>query len=128
MKLDINCVRSVLLATETLDYGEQLLFQEFFKKPQLEGYSEDAVQYTCLKLTEAGYLTAQVVRYIHHPDRVTKIIDLTYNGHEFLNTIRSDKVWEKISSTAKSAGVFSLKGLVEIGVQVASAAITATLP
>ena len=127
MKLDINCVRSVLLATESMNYGEQLFFQAFFQKPQLEGYSEDTVQYTCLKLVEAGYIDAKVVRYIRQANRVTIIMDLTYNGHEFLNTIRSDKNWEKIKSTAKAAGVFSLKGLFEIGSTVAAAAITSAL-
>lgn len=102
-------------------------FQAFFQKPQLEGYSEDTVQYTCLKLVEAGYIDAKVVRYIRQANRVTIIMDLTYNGHEFLNTIRSDKNWEKIKSTAKAAGVFSLKGLFEIGSTVAAAAITSAL-
>ena len=40
---------------------------------------------------------------------------LTYDGHEFLDTIRDNQVWKLTKDTAKKAGVGGLKVLVEVG-------------
>ena len=127
MKLNPDCVRATMLAIESFSFGEECRMNELMGKPEVSGYSEDDVQYTCRKLLEAGYIKARTIRPLRSPELVTSISDLTYAGHEFLNTIRAEKNWAKVKSTAKAAGVFSLKGLHEIGLQVAAAAITSAL-
>jgi len=39
------------------------------------------------------------------------VFDLTYQGHQFLDEIRSDNVWNKTKETAKSIGSFSVNTL-----------------
>lgn len=127
MKLNIDCVRSVLLAIENLEYGEVCNFSDFLSKPELYGYQENDVQYTCQKLLEAGYIKALIAHSLRQPEFVARVSDLTYSGHEFLNTIRKDTLWEKTKNIAKNIGISSLSGLSEIGKQLASSAITDAL-
>ena len=127
MVLNPECVRATMLAIESFSFGERCKMCQLIEKPELSGYSEEEVQYTCLKLLEAGYIEATTMRALRSPIQIASVSDLTYSGHEFLNTVRSDKNWKKVKETSKAAGIFSLKGLAEIGKQVAAAAITAAL-
>ncbi|WP_297711076.1 DUF2513 domain-containing protein [Dysosmobacter sp.] len=124
MKLNHDCVRDVLLAVEAAPfentYPEQL-------QSMLPQYSEDELVYTCLKLDEAGYLNAQFDQYLGGHLVLCWIESMTFNGHEFLDTIRDDTNWGKVKDTAKKAGVFSMKALGQIAQGVAQAAITSAL-
>ena len=126
MKLDANCVRDVLLAVESAPYGQQIDIEKL--QNMAPGWTENELEYTCLKLKEAGFLDAyfdqclgDVLPYL------CWINCLTYRGHEFLETIRSDSNWEQVTAIAKKAGIFSLKALADIGKSVAQAAVTAAL-
>lgn len=127
MRLNPDCIRSTMLAIESCAFGEECRINELMEKPELAGFEEEDVQYTCLKLLEAGYIEGKTIRVMRSPECVAWVSDLTFQGHEFLNTIRLDSNWGKVKSTAKHAGIFSMKGIYEIGKQVAAAAITAAL-
>lgn len=127
MKLDMDCVRDVLLEMEAMEYGESLHINQLAEKPSLSKYSENEVQYTCLKLKEAGFIEALTIHALRAPLQIVDVSDITYAGHEFLNTIRENQNWEKVKTTAKKAGVYSLKGLLEISQKVAAAAIAQAL-
>lgn len=126
MILNSDCVRDVLLTVESCGYGEHLRINALVEK--LPTYSSDEVSYSCLKLQEAGYLGVLTTRSLGSTmPIVVEIQDITYSGHEFLNTIREDKNWSKIKDAAKKAGVFSLKHIAQIGEAVAAAAIQSAL-
>ena len=127
MKLNLDCVRSTMLAIENFSFGEECRMNQLMEKPELEGFLENDVEYTCLKLLEAGYIDADTIQVLRSPERIVCVSDLTFQGHEFLNTIRSDSNWGKVKNTAKQAGISSIKGIYDIGKQVAAAAITAAL-
>jgi len=74
-----------------------LFFDDIQKK--LSKYSIDDINYTCLKLEEAGFM--QCTQYIN--DRID-ITNMTYNGHLFLDNIRDNNVW---STTKKVISKFS---------------------
>lgn len=124
MKLDINCVRDVLLA---LEKNTTTSFTSFSELPSmLPNYEPDQIAYTCLKLSEAGFIDIVIKNVsVNSLPKVVKIRDITYAGHEFLNTIRNNNIWDKVKTTAKKAGVYSLKAITEIGIQVAAVAIQA---
>lgn len=126
MILNPDCVRDVLLSVEGCALGETLNLDTLREKtPQ---YSDEDLWYTVIKLDEGGYLDVLSTRMLRQPLPGIKAINsLTYNGHEFLNTIRSDGNWSKVKGTAKKAGVFSLSALSDIAKSVATAAITAAL-
>lgn len=126
MKLDHDCVRDILLAVEDCGFDERINLNTLEQK--LPTYPEEQLWYTCLKLEEGGYLELITVPMIRMPmPGIKQIKGLTYQGHEFLDSIREKKNWEKTKHVAQKAGVFSLKALSEIAKNVASAAVIAAL-
>lgn len=126
MILDSDCVRDVLLAVESCDFGERITLDVIGKK--LPDYSNEQLWYTCLKLGEGGYLDLVTFSMLRMTmPGIKQINRLTYQGHEFLNSVRENKNWAKVKDIAGKAGVFSLKMLAEVAQNVASAAIASAL-
>lgn len=126
MKLDVKCVRSVLLEMEKEPLNQSLDFGEL--KRRLPQYSEDELHYACYKLYEAGYIHALRVDM----DNVTapyfpSLNDITFKGHEFLNNIRDDTVFQKALGIAGKAGSFSLETVAQAASAVIAGVISAKL-
>jgi hypothetical protein len=107
MRLDKDLVREILLAVEANDdnpIGWITL--------EIEGHSSVHLSYHVQLLHEAGYLEAQDLttndRYEWQPRR------LTFQGHEFLDTVRDSETWRRTKTTAKDLGIGGVKFLFEI--------------
>ncbi len=123
MKLDSDCIRDILLTVESLQYGAVLTIPALADK--LPAYSKDTLEYHCSKLLEAGFidaLTVTVAGCAHSP--IAQINDLTYVGHEFLSSIRSDTIWNKTKKIAKDIGVSSLSTLGDIALKLAASFVS----
>lgn len=95
---------------------------------RLPEYTQEDLNYTCLKLHEAGFINLQCVPVLGSTmPSIVSIGDLSYHGHEFLNSVRDNKNWSQIKDVAKKAGIFSIKGISQIAESVAVSAITAAL-
>lgn len=123
MRLNPDCVRDILLELEKLDYN-------FYSTPEvlcsaLPKYSSEDIQYTCLKLYEGNYIKASVepVPELNLPV-VFEIFDITFQGHEFLNTIRGKDVWDKLTYLGKSVGSLSLEVIKNAGSSLAVSLIS----
>ena len=107
MKLDKDLVREILLQVEASP--EPMGWVEV----SVADHSQEEIAYHVQILDEAGFVEAIDLTttdgYDWRPKR------LTYEGHEFLDTIRDPAAWRYTKETAKSAGVASLKALFEIG-------------
>lgn len=126
MVLNSDCVRDVLLAIESCGFEEYITLETL--KNKLPNYNEEELLYTCLKLEEGNYLDLMTFSTLGMQRKMIKQInDITFAGHEFLNTIREDETWQKVKSTAKKAGVGSLKTLGDIAQKVSATVITAAL-
>lgn len=112
MKLDVECVRDVLLELESLPMGAHSIYS---LKKSIELHGQDNVIYTVAKLTEARYINADVMRMLDGKPSIQQIFDITYNGHEFLNSIRKPDVWDRLKGAAVECGTAGLKMLGEIG-------------
>ncbi len=113
IQLSPDCVRDILLAVEQMEYGRMIPISKL--RSALKGYSEDEIAYHCLKLSEAGFLV------VYQPDidgvrLPTHVEDITYDGHQFLATVRPDTVWQSTKQAAVKVGVFSIKTLFDIAV------------
>ena len=119
MKLNLDCVRDILLTVESNDFGVHMSFNKLCEK--LPKYKSEEIHYCCLKLSEANLLQVVTISVIRNNMPSIKIIkDLTYPGHEFLADIKSDNVWTKIKSIALNVGSFSIHAIKEIAVSVTS--------
>lgn len=114
MKLNLDCIRDILIVVEDIEYGKDLTIPTLQQK--LSNYSENELQYHCLKLLEGGFLDATTNRYIRSHKQISKINDLTYEGHQFLSDIRSDTTWNNTKEVAKSIGIESLHAIKDIAV------------
>ena len=125
MKLNLDCVRDVLLQCEKMGYNEHLRLDDL--KTSLPKYSEDEIEYTCLKLSEADYLKI-TTKDLSNQKIILRINDITFKGHEFLNDIRSDNVWESIMNVSKKIGTSSVSGIAKIATGVITQLIVNNLP
>ena len=111
MKLNYDCVRSVLLTVEkskTIDEElnlNPLAVETIFE--QLPKYEDSEILYTIEKLKEAGYINAALhFAAGHFIDGA--VSSITYSGHEYLDNIRESEVWRKVKTMLKNAGAITL--------------------
>lgn len=103
MKRDIELVRRILLSVEAMGPNDEW-------EMQLPDVDEHVLGYHVGLLADGGYVTAQSGT-IH--DLVPWVTGLTWAGHDFLDSIRDDKVWKdttkRIASTVGTAAVDVVK-------------------
>lgn len=104
MKRDMSLIRAVLIEVEKLPDDDH------FYDISVAGFTESEISNHVRLLDEAGFVEAQDLSAI---DSVCwKPVRLTYQGHEFLDGIRSDTVWEKAKTLVlNSTGTLTIEGL-----------------
>lgn len=125
MKLNPDCIRDILICLESLEYDSAYTIQSLVSK--LPNYSYSELDYHCLQLYEADFIKAMIVHSGRYLAKTEKVFDLTYRGHQFLEEIRSDNVWNKTKETAKSVGSFSISTLSTIATEVITSLIQKNL-
>ena len=113
MKLNADCVRDIMLY---LEKNLELVSYIDSSEINIKYYLED-IKYTCSKLIEANYLNGEVKVGLDGNMSVY-ISSITWNGHQFLDNIRSSTVWNKTKETAVKLGSVSISFLSNIAAQV----------
>lgn len=117
MKLNPDCVRSVLLEIEKLGFNEHTTI--FSLHTALPQYSEEDLEYTCFILSDGRFLN---IESIDLPGQclpaVKAVYSMTYKGHEFLEKVRPNKIWSAIKTIGEQLGVQTLDGYVMIGANI----------
>ncbi|MBB3775319.1 hypothetical protein FHS52_001262 [Erythromicrobium ramosum] len=100
MKRDMDLVRDILLAVEAapMHLRDAVL---------IDGRDPELVKGHTHLLVEAGLLRQPFSRS-HGSAVVFSGLTLTWDGHEFLETIRDGKIWEKTKSGAGQLGSWSI--------------------
>ena len=118
MQLTPDCIRDVLLELETFHISVYKV--DSFQNCLLH-YSSEQILYTLIKLYEGAYINAQLIRSSDGQLITFRVYDMTFQGHEFLEKIRSDTVWnQKLKPVFTTIGSMSL----EVISSVANSAIT----
>lgn len=94
MKRDWETIRQILIAVE------EDRFDEYFDNAE----NQKIVMGNTVLLINAGFIVGEVLSNFD-TDEDVHVIDLTWQGHELLDTIRSKPVWDKIKSTALDKGL-----------------------
>jgi hypothetical protein len=112
MKLDHDILRELLLKVER----EQ-------DSPEWEEYigSKDEYLrfYAVSKLIEGGFLKADSVPGTEPDEEFWRVTEITYDGHEFLETIRDSRIWKATKDAAQKGGATSVEILFNIGKEIA---------
>jgi hypothetical protein len=99
MQRDPDLIRALLL------FFENRVEHSLVEVPRIEGYEDETILYHLVLMYQAGFLACEPIRS-STSDRIIKVIpfDLTWDGHEFLDKIRSETVWRRILGTIKGKG------------------------
>lgn len=118
MELNHDCVRDILLTIEDMDYtliGESK--ETFENEDRMKKYESKQILYTLKKLHDAEY-----IHVIFSDGKAFfafyNVHSMNYKGHELLDTIRDDKVWQETKSKAAKVTSASLPVIQQIAVSV----------
>lgn len=102
----MDLVRGILLFLENRDSPASIRADEF----PLEGRSVSEIQYHLNLIYQAGLINGEPTKS-STSDRIISVLpfDLTWEGHEFLDTVRDPKIWREAKAGAALAGAASIE-------------------
>ena len=136
MKLNPDCIRDVLLyLEENLNYNHENVGSIEHNSITMSkiaedlhnqnGYEIDDINYSIEKLLEIRYISSSgESRGRNNSILYCPISDITYSGHQFLNTIRPKPIWEATKNGAAKLGIMSMHALSTIAMEITKAVIT----
>ena len=99
MKRDMEIIRKVLLAIE-----EQYV-DVSIDDLEVDGVDMKTVAYHCKILYDGGYISEYNAQFADDELYFFGVGSLTWEGHEFLDSIRDDKIWSNVKSTITKKGL-----------------------
>jgi hypothetical protein len=99
MVRDWELVRKILSSMEERETTQGGLSPE-----SIEGYNPEVVSYHIYIMEEAGLIEAKCLKSSNAPIQCIAS-SLTWDGHEFLDKIRSESVWAKVKNQIKTKGL-----------------------
>jgi len=99
MHRDMELVRKILLAMEAHASG-------FAPTPfTIAGYDQDVIGHHIWLMEQGQLITASDVTSQGDASPTALPGSITWKGHDFLNTVRTEKVWLKLKAEMKDKGV-----------------------
>ncbi|APJ12273.1 MULTISPECIES: DUF2513 domain-containing protein [Bacillus] len=112
MRLKNEIIRDVLLSLEEeLGFEQEMNKDEFLSIDKIKNHNKDDVLYTLKKLHEAG-----LIHVIFTHDYSFVILDISFEGHQFIENIRDPEIWAKTKSAVNKVGGASLNVIGELAV------------
>lgn len=110
MKRDMDLVRDILLAVEKETSGFAL------EPPKVNGYSKEQIVYHVYIMAQGGLLEAQPTQNQAAVIPMDfSFINLTWVGHEFIDTARDEGVWKKAKTIAgEKLGTISVGAMTQL--------------
>lgn len=118
MKRNWDTIREILLATEALPPDTTLTLADF------ENDHAHTISYHVELITEADLLHASISKTIGKGPTQFHIYRLTWPGHELLDAIRNDNIWNKTkSSILEKSGSMTFDIVKSVAIEFAKKAI-----
>lgn len=121
MKMDIDCIRDILLQAEETPftvYRDSDDDNEDSGLPFIAKYDDKTLLYHIDIANELGLLKASICI------GMSSVYDLSAQGHLFLADIREENVWNKTKEISKQVGASSLDTVKQIAVNVISSLVS----
>ncbi|MCY8002820.1 DUF2513 domain-containing protein [Bacillus haynesii] len=113
MKLDHDCVRSLLLELEEKLGLNDVIGNEVIKvSSTAEKFGESQTMYCATKLVEAKLLIGS--KTIADMETLLLISSLSFEGHQFLDNIRDDGIWKDTKAKVSQLSSVSLPILSQV--------------
>ena len=118
MKRDMELCRKILFAIE------ERYVSTAIHGLKIDGYTTEEVAYHCKLLHEAGLI--KDCKIIYASNRIVSfgVSSLTWEGHDFLDKIREDTIWNKTKGLIKNK---ALPMTLDVIKEIATAVISETL-
>lgn len=102
MQKNWDLIREILIRLEAAETPNTVLSAK-----SITGYEEQEVAYNMRLLHNAGFIKASILESSAGDGLIDAALarHLTNSGHELLDTIRADTVWEKVKEKFASKGV-----------------------
>jgi len=117
MKRDMDLIRKILFEIEDKYISTALI------NLSIDGFDMQTVAYHCKILYDGGLVSFYKGEYASDELYIFQVGNLTWEGHEFLDTVREDSVWNKTIKTIQEKTLDLSLGTVKM---IASAIVTAT--
>lgn len=127
MKINYDCIRELLIVLENnLIFSENLEYPSLGLKEVCEllpNFSKQDIVYSTMMLNQSDYINARI---IGADNCVLECIytSITFAGHQFLENIKSDNVWNKTKEVSKSIGSSSLEVITSIATNILTSLIS----
>lgn len=118
MKRDMELCRKILFEIED-KYVDAVIYNL-----AIDGYSMAEVAYHCKLLHEAGLISAYSSQNADNHIYIFAVGALTWEGHDFLDKIRTDTVWNKTKDIISKKG---LPMVLDVVKQVSTSLMTSML-
>ena len=108
MKRDMELIRNILIAVEMEN-----------DPSEIKGYDADVNKYHQALMMEAGLADGMVSKSIDNNTNTPNAVflrKLTWEGHEFLDTVRQDSIWKTVKTEFKDA---SMETIIKVSKQLA---------
>lgn len=129
MRLNKDCIREILLLIESKciyyehpKFGKTLCtlsFKQICELEEMKEFNVDDIHYTISKLFEGHYIEGYVIppnNFLNF--NLCEIKALTLIGHDLLDNIRPETVWQETKSVLKKVGGFSLETMARVAGEV----------
>lgn len=129
MKLNEDCVRDTLIYIEEhLQMNEYNRIKEIsllsITKGLIDKYEENDIAYTVFQLIDANFIKGNINTPGRNNKVVANIYDITWTGHDLLNSIRPQPVWNAVKQNAANLGIKSIRGLASLAGNIVNAVAT----
>ena len=117
MKLDYDCVRSILLELEKKPRFDDDLritpvpVEEMFAA--LDRYSDGDILY-CIETMKDAELIKANLQYGGGSFIMGYVSGITYKGHELLDSIRDRKIWQRLKQLLSAAGATTFDIIIDV--------------
>lgn len=92
MKRDMDLIRKILIKIED---SKEYPIRENIK---IEGYEDDSINFHLILLGEAGLVEVDSKELSDGTTVIVEVSRLTWEGYEFIDSSRNNKVWNKAKS------------------------------
>ena len=115
MKRNMDLIRALLLKIESLDIPPGVVRGLSPHNPALaiEGFTSDEIAHHLRMLVSANFLEASGLPPFG-ADGSLYFRQISWKGHDFLDSVRDPKLWEKTKKGAEAAGGFTVDLLADL--------------
>ncbi len=99
MQRDMELIRKILFKIE------EMVDNTAKYNIKIDGYTMDQIAYHCAILYEGGYVFNYKVQYSDNKVHYFEVGRLTWEGHEFLDKIREESIWNDTKNAIKEKGL-----------------------